>query len=94
MEGSTGQLGKTVGVLFIDFKKVFDYVYHKILSVKMQACELTGNLLDWLNNYLEKHRQFVENRRSEVGYREQCLLSTAVVSLRSKSVWNKSYRPT
>ena len=44
---------KTVGVLFIDFKKAFDSVCHKTLNIKMQACGISGNLLNWLNDYLQ-----------------------------------------
>ena len=59
MEGST-RPGKTVGVLFIDFKKAFDSVYRKTLNIKMQACGISGDVLNWLNDYLDNRRQFVE----------------------------------
>ena len=52
--------GTTVGVLFIDFKKAFDSVCHTTLSIKMQASGISGNLLDWLNDYLKNRRQFVK----------------------------------
>ena len=52
MEGST-RPEKTVRVLFIDFKKAFDSVCHKTLNIKMQACGINGNLLNWLNDYLD-----------------------------------------
>ena len=53
--------GKQLGVLLIDFKKAIDSVCHTTsVSVKMQASGIGGNLLDWLNDYLKNHRQFVK----------------------------------
>ena len=44
--------GKVVGVIFIDFRKAFDCVDHEILGFKMQGCGTSGNLLEWLKDYL------------------------------------------
>ena len=52
--------GKTVGVLFMDFKNAFGSVCHTTLSVKMQASGISGNLLDSPNDYLKNRRKFVK----------------------------------
>ena len=47
----------------MDFRKARnDSVDHNILGYKLQACDMTGSLLDWLLSYLtNRHRyQFVE----------------------------------
>ena len=49
-----------MGVIFIDFRKAFDSVNHEVLSYKLQACDFYGNLLQWLNSYLENSEQFVD----------------------------------
>ena len=43
--------GKVVGVIFIDFRKAFDFVDHEILGYKMQGCGISGNLLLWFKDY-------------------------------------------
>ena len=52
--------GKVVGVIFIDFRKAFDCVHHKILEFKMQGCGISGHLLVWLKDYLNNRKQYVE----------------------------------
>lgn len=47
--------GMIVGAIFVDFKKAFDSISHNILSLKLQAIGLSGNLHEWLMDYL-KHR--------------------------------------
>ena len=49
-----------MGVIFIDVRKAFDPVNHEVLSYKLQACGFYGNLLQWLNSYLENSEQFVD----------------------------------
>ena len=44
--------GHKLGVLFIDFRKAFDYVDHIILSEKPKAVGLAGDLWKWINDYL------------------------------------------
>ena len=47
-----------VGVVFIDFQKVFDSVSHSILIHKLQHnFGITGNLLAWLRDYLMERKQ-------------------------------------
>ena len=39
--------GMIVGAIFVDFKKAFDSISHNILSLKLQAIGLSGNLHEW-----------------------------------------------
>ena len=52
--------GNVVGVIFTDFRKAFESVYHEVLFYKMQACGFYGNVLQWLVSYLKNRKQFVE----------------------------------
>ena len=51
--------GKVVGVVLIDFHKVFDTVNHNILHQKMTSCGLKGTLLEWLKSYLTNRSQYM-----------------------------------
>ena len=48
----------TIGV-FIDLKKAFDTIDHKILLNKMQVYGIRGLPLKWLDSYLSNRKQFV-----------------------------------
>ena len=50
--------GKTVAVLFIDFRKAFDTVSHPILIKKLSACGISGELLEYLQSYLSDRKQY------------------------------------
>lgn len=52
--------GKTVGVLFIDFKKACDSVDHTILLNKVQGKGLAGELHEWLTDYLTGRQQYTD----------------------------------
>ncbi len=52
--------GKVVGVLFIDFKKAFDSINHKILYKKLQGVGIADQMLDIISDYLENRLQYVE----------------------------------
>lgn len=58
----------TIGV-FIDLKKAFDTIDHKILISKLQTYGLRGVVLSWLSSYLDKRQQFVQFS----GYKSECL---------------------
>ena len=61
---------RVVGVIFIDFKKAFDTVNHKILSCKLQAVGISGDLYSLLLSYLENRVQYVEinGKRSKLKF--------------------------
>ena len=52
--------GNVVGVIFIDFRKALESVYHEVLFYKMQACGFYRNVLQWRVSYLKNRKQFVE----------------------------------
>ena len=49
--------GKTVGTLFIDFRKAFDTVSHQILLKKMCASGISGDFLSYIESYLSDRLQ-------------------------------------
>ena len=57
----------TIGV-FIDLKKAFDTVDHKILLSKLQCYGIRGLALDWITSYLANRGQYVcyNNSNSEL----------------------------
>lgn len=54
------QLRKCTDVVYFDFKKAFDSVSHPKLLIKLKAYGLTGNLLNWITNFLLDRRQCVK----------------------------------
>ena len=47
-----------VGAIFVNFKKAFDSISHNILSLKLQAIGLSGNLHEWLMDNLKDRFQY------------------------------------
>ena len=47
------------GLILLDFTRAFDKVSHDILKVKLNALGITGNLYQWLADFLKKRTQFV-----------------------------------
>ena len=58
-----------VGVIFIDFRKVFDLVDHDILLKKMSSYKINQQSLDWFCSYLSDRTQKVsfDNEMSSQG---------------------------
>ena len=45
--------------VYLDLKKAFDTVDHKILIKKLSAYGIRGNILNWFESYLSDRQQFV-----------------------------------
>ena len=52
--------GLTTCSVFIDLKKAFDSVDHKILLSKLEYYEIRGKVLQLMQSYLSNRLQFVE----------------------------------
>ena len=48
-----------VSVLFIDFKKAFDTIYHDVLKAKLLTAGKSGAFHDWLSSYLSNRKQLL-----------------------------------
>ena len=51
-------LGKPVGLAFIDLKKAFDTVDHDVLYKKLEVYGVQQRELSWFRSYLSNHKQF------------------------------------
>ena len=62
-------LGKLVGLVFIDLKKAFDTVDHNILCKKLELYGVQQRELSWFESYLTNRKQFcrVNGVDSEIG---------------------------
>ena len=62
-------LGKLVGLVFIDLKKAFDTVDHKILCKKLEFYGVKERELSWFKSYLTNRKKFcrVNGVYSEIG---------------------------
>ena len=51
--------GKVTGAIFLDLRKAFDTVSHKLLLKKLHSNGIIGNTLKWFQSYLENRTQTV-----------------------------------
>lgn len=60
---------KPCGVIFIDLKKAFDTIWHKLILKKLNYYGLRGKINNILKNWLKNRRQFVKinDRTSDYG---------------------------
>ncbi len=69
LDGVTGMLedGEDVDVCFMDFKKAFDLVNHRLLLVKLRALGFRDDCVEWVRTFLENRtfRVSVEGEVSE-----------------------------
>ena len=52
------------GVVYLDLKKVFDTVDHKIILLKLKAAGVSGIALSWVQSYLASRCQRTSVGRS------------------------------
>ena len=57
---SAYDLGYSISCIFVDYKKAFETLSHKILMEKMHAYGLSQKSIRWLNSYLENRRHVVD----------------------------------
>lgn len=67
---SAVDMGKEVRVIFLDISKAFDKVWHKGLIFKLKRAGISGNLLEWLIDYLSNRRQrvVINGQHSDWGF--------------------------
>lgn len=52
-------LGKHVGVLYVDLRNAFDSLSHDILLTKLFSYGIRNSMLDWFHSYLSGRKQRV-----------------------------------
>ena len=60
--------GDTIGSMFVDFRKAFDLVDHKLLIQKLTAYKLSNASLRWFISYLESRQQTIQYDRGMAIY--------------------------
>ena len=50
-------IGNTPAIIFLDIKKVFDTVYHKVLIEKLKFHGANRTVILWIKNYLSDRKQ-------------------------------------
>ena len=67
--------GKTIDVVYLDFKKAFDSVPHERLLLKLSAYGLDGKVLQWIRSFLSDRTQRV---RVGTSYSEQAEVTSGI----------------
>ena len=58
---TTDEPGTTVRVLFLDYRKAFDLIYHETLINKLVAMNLPAHIVRWMAAFLLDHEQTVKH---------------------------------
>ena len=53
--------GDIIGALFLDFRKAFDLVDHRILLDKLSLYNFSNSSLNWFESYLHNRKQAMQN---------------------------------
>lgn len=59
--------GSPVDIVYLDFKKAFDSVPHKRLLTKLNAYDISGKVLKWIESFLSNRTQTVRVGNSKSG---------------------------
>ena len=61
MEHWTNSLddGNDVHIVYLDFRKAFDCVPHQCILFELKAYDISGNVLNWIMDFLSNSRQGV-----------------------------------
>jgi hypothetical protein len=51
--------GKAIDIIYLDFKKAFDKVNHKLLIDKIRSIGIKGKISNWIENWLKNRKQRV-----------------------------------
>lgn len=60
--------GDMIGALFIDFRKAFDLVDHKILLHKLSLYKFDSSSLEWFRSYLSSRQQTIDSEKGLAEY--------------------------
>ena len=51
--------GNETDVIYLNYVKAFDKVYHKLLLQKLEAYSITGRIYQWIRSFLSNRHQTV-----------------------------------
>ena len=60
--------GDMIGALFIEFRKAFDLVDHKILLHKLSLYKFDSSSLEWFRSYLSSRQQIIDSEKGLADY--------------------------
>ena len=60
--------GDMIGALFMDFRKAFDLVDHKILLHKLSLYKFDSSSLEWFRSYLSYRQQTIDSEKGLADY--------------------------
>ena len=77
-----------IAVFFLDFRKAFDSLNHNVINKKLIACGVTGDMHQWLMNYLANRQQntTVNGQTSEYENVDTCALQGSLLGPRLFSI--------